>query len=88
MRLDTLIELKFVQLYVFELIPLLKLDEQLPVEQFEVTVSQSTVPSPPLSILARNPPGAGHNGAAGGGGGQRGFKGGKNGKKGRTGAGS
>ena len=32
----------------FELILLLKLDKQFPVEQFEPTVSQSTVPSPPL----------------------------------------
>ena len=31
----------------FELILLLKLDRQLPVEQFEAAVSQSTVPSPP-----------------------------------------
>ena len=32
----------------FELILLLKLDKQLPVEQIEATVSQSTVPSPLL----------------------------------------
>ena len=32
----------------FELILLLKLDKRLPVEQFEATVSQSTVPSPVL----------------------------------------
>ena len=32
----------------FELILLLKLDKQFPVEQFEATASQSTVPSPPL----------------------------------------
>ena len=32
----------------FELILLLKLDKQFPVEQFESTVSQSTVPSPTL----------------------------------------
>ena len=32
----------------FELIPLLKLDKQLPVEQFEATASQSTIPSPLL----------------------------------------
>ena len=32
----------------FELILSLKLDKQLPVEQFEATASQSTVPSPPL----------------------------------------
>ena len=36
----------------FELILLLKLDEQLPVKQFEAAVSQSTVPSPPLSLPA------------------------------------
>ena len=30
-----------------ELVLLLKLDKQLPVEQFEATVYQSTVPSPP-----------------------------------------
>ena len=36
------------QLELFELILLLKLDKQFPVEQFEATVSQSTVPSPPL----------------------------------------
>ena len=34
----------------FEPILLLKLDKQLPVEQFEATVSESTVPSPPLSV--------------------------------------
>ena len=33
----------------FELILLLKLDKQFPVEQFETTASQSTVPSPPLT---------------------------------------
>ena len=37
---------------IFELIILLELDEQLPVEQFEATVSQSTVPSPLFSIVA------------------------------------
>ena len=31
----------------FELLLLLKLDKQFPVEQFEAAVSQSTVPSPP-----------------------------------------
>ena len=36
------------QFELFELILLLKYDKQLPVEQFEATVSQSTVPSPPL----------------------------------------
>ena len=33
----------------FELILMLRLDKRSPVEQFEATVSQSTVPSPPLS---------------------------------------
>ena len=28
-----------------------KLDKQFPVEQFEATVSQSTVPSPPLKVM-------------------------------------
>ena len=32
----------------FELVLLLKLDKRFPVEQFEATVSQSTVPCPPL----------------------------------------
>ena len=36
----------------FELILVLKLDKQFPAEQFEATVSQSTVPSPPLSVPA------------------------------------
>ena len=35
------------QFELFELILLFKFDKQLPVEQFEATVSQSTVPSPP-----------------------------------------
>ena len=37
---------------VFRAYPLLelKLDKQLPVEHFEATVSQSTVPSPPLRL--------------------------------------
>ena len=60
-RLETLIELKFLnssfsssntQCELFELILLSKLDKQLPVEQFErfeSAVSQSAVPSPPLS---------------------------------------
>ena len=34
----------------FELILFLKLDKQLPVEQFEAVASQSIVPFPPLSI--------------------------------------
>ena len=40
------------QIYEFELSELilsLELDKQFPVEQFEATVSQSTVPSPPLT---------------------------------------
>ena len=37
------------QFELFELCLLLKLDKQLPVEQFEASVSQSTVPSPPLT---------------------------------------
>ena len=41
----------------FELILLLKLDRKLPVERFEATVSQSTVPSPPLSIESLFPGG-------------------------------
>ena len=39
-----------IQLSCFELILLLKLDKQFPVEQFEATVSQSTVPSPLLFL--------------------------------------
>ena len=35
------------KLYMFDLILLLKLDQQFPVEQFEATLSQSTVPSLP-----------------------------------------
>ena len=38
------------QFELFELILLLKLNKQFPVEQFEASVSQSTVPSPPLSL--------------------------------------
>ena len=38
------------QFELFELVLLLKLDKQLPVEQLEQTVSQSTVPSPPVSV--------------------------------------
>ena len=49
MRLETLIELKFVQFELLELILVLTLDKQFPVEQVEATVSQSAVPSPPLS---------------------------------------
>ena len=39
-----------VQCELFELILLLKLDQQFPVEWFEATASQSTVPSPPLNL--------------------------------------
>ena len=39
-RLEILIELNFFQFELFELILLLKLDEQFPVEQFEARVSQ------------------------------------------------
>ena len=38
----------------FELILLLKFNKQFPVEQFEATVSQSTVPSPPLDYCANS----------------------------------
>ena len=41
------------QLELFELILLLKLDKQFPVVQFEARVSQSTVPSPLLSLCRR-----------------------------------
>ena len=41
------------QFELFELVLLLKLDKQFPVEQFEATVSQSTVPSPPSYALLR-----------------------------------
>ena len=44
-QLETLVELICLQFEFFELILLLKLDKQFPVEQFEATVSQSTVPS-------------------------------------------
>ena len=39
------------QFELFELILLLKLDTKFPVEQFEATVSQSTVPSPALTSV-------------------------------------
>ena len=42
------------QFELFELILLLKLDKQLPVERFEATVSQSTVPSPLLELRPRS----------------------------------
>ena len=41
---------RFSQFEPFELILLLKLDKRFPVEQFEATVSQSTVPSPLLMM--------------------------------------
>ena len=47
-RLETLIELNF-SIRAFRAFFLLKLNKQFPVEQFEATVSQSTVPSPPLT---------------------------------------
>ena len=51
-RLETLVELKFQfeLIELFELILLLKLETQFPVEEFAATVSQSTVPSPLLYI--------------------------------------
>ena len=42
------------QFELFELVLLLKLDKQLPIERFEATVSQSTVPSPPLRYAIRD----------------------------------
>ena len=44
------------QFELFELVLLLELDRQLPVQQFEATVSRSTVPSPPLSSDVRGTP--------------------------------
>ena len=52
-RLEPLIELNLLNSLLFELIPLFKLDKQFPVERFEATVSQSTVPSPLFYILPR-----------------------------------
>ena len=40
------------QFELFELILLLKLDKQFSIEQFEPTVSQSTVPFPPLTNVS------------------------------------
>ena len=54
--LETLIELKLFNSSFVEPILLLKIDEQLPVEQFEATVFQSTVPSPPLITKSPRPP--------------------------------
>ena len=51
------------RIYRFELVELvlfLKLDEQLRVEPLEATVSQSTVPSPPLRRGLREPGSAEH----------------------------
>ena len=42
----------FYRFELFELIVLLKLDKHFPVEHFEATISQSTVPSPPLNVVA------------------------------------
>ena len=47
-RLEALIELEYLNSSFSELILLSKLDKQFLVERFEATVSQSTVPSPPL----------------------------------------
>ena len=44
------------QFELFEPILLLKLDRQFPVEQFEATASQSTVPSPPLLFIDEHKP--------------------------------
>ena len=48
--LETLVELKFISSFLFELILLSKFDKQSPVEQFEATASESIVPSPLLFI--------------------------------------
>ena len=45
------LEAQIYQFELFELLPLLKLDKQLPVEQFEATASQSTVTSPLLNLV-------------------------------------
>ena len=52
-RLETLIELEIYQFEFFELSILLKGGNQLSIERFEPTVSQSTVSFPPLTP---NPP--------------------------------
>ena len=44
------------QFELFELVLLMKLDKLFPVEQFEATLSQSTVPSPLLNVRD-SPPG-------------------------------
>ena len=46
-RLETLFRAQISQFELFELVLLLKLDEQLPVERFEATVSQSNSTLPP-----------------------------------------
>ena len=50
-RLETLVELKFLNSSLSELILLWKLDKLFPVEHFEAAASQSTVPSPPSEHL-------------------------------------
>ena len=57
-RLETLIEVKFLDSSFLSLSSLLELDKQLPVEPFEATVSQSTVPSPSLKNYIRQSPSA------------------------------
>ena len=47
---------QIVQFELFELILLFKLDKQFPVDQFEATISQSTVPCPPLTWGVEAPP--------------------------------
>ena len=42
---------QIVRFELFELVLLLKSDKQFPVEQFEATASQSTVPSPLLMVM-------------------------------------
>ena len=56
-RLETLIVLKFLNLSCSSFILLLELNKQLPIEQFEPTAFQSTVPSPPLTCgsMTRSP---------------------------------
>ena len=51
MRLETLIELKFINSIVSSCCCILKLDQQFSIEQFEPTASQSTVSSPPLLVV-------------------------------------
>ena len=49
----TYVHMYFSKFELFDLILLLKLDKQFPVEQFEATVSQSTVPSPLFTSTMR-----------------------------------